>query len=295
MKKEKTIALLCALSLLCSCKTAEAPEPGESSETTVSAPETSETAETTSAAALETPPGVWDEWGIQLIERSYLGTPRPAEELIDFPFEDWIFPEERLYFMWDEYSESTPIGVFLDSLNEPEIKDCFLRAFAACRLISSDDIPIIRPHVEITVNMKNGSTYTCCETGYTFESIYNGYLSAFTEDSAQKLIDRYRTFAPYNGQLYTMGSTYEFGIFSTVYWEYELLNQTENEISFRRACYSEEGGDIWGYDKSPYDPEKKNEYVVTYDNFKFVKTADGWRAEEFMSALDESRRLNVWF
>lgn len=294
MKKRKTAILFCILSLLCSCGTTEAPETSVTAETTVTTTEAVETAETTSesTAALETPPGVWDDWGIQLTK----GTPLPAGELIDFPFEDWIFPEERLYAAQDVFPESTTIGVFLDSLNEPEIKDCFLRAAAACLLISSDNIPILYPHAEISVNMKNGWTYSCYETGYTFDSFYNGYLSAFTEDSAQRLIDRNRTFAPYNGQLYTMGSTYEFGIFSTVYWEYELLNQTENEISFRRDCYSEEGGDIWGYDKSPYDPEKKDEYVVTYDNFKFVKTADGWRAEEFMSALDEEREhLNVWF
>lgn len=286
MKFFKTrIAALCGVILLCGCTE-------EASETTA-APETNETAETTSesTAALETPSGVWDDWGIQLTK----GTPLPAGELIDFPFEDWIFPEERLYAAQDVFPESTTIGVFLDSLNEPEIKDCFLRAAAASYLICSDNIPILYPHAEISVNMKNGLTYSCYETGYTFDSFYNGYLSAFTEDSAQRLIDRNRTFAPYNGELYSMGSAYEFGPFATVYYEYELLNRTENEITFRRACYSEEG-DLWGYDKSPYDPDKKDEYVVTYDNFKFVKTADGWRAEEFMSALDEEREhLNVWF
>lgn len=249
-----------------------------------------EKTESITAPALETPSGVWDDWGIQLTT----GTPLSAEELIDFPFEEWILPEESLYATDENLPESTRVGYFLDTLNEPEIKDCFLRAYAAAYLINSDNIPILYPHAEISVNMENGLVYPCSETGYTFDSFYGAYLSAFTEESAQRLIGRNRTFAPYHGELYSMGSTYEFGAYAAVYYEYELLSQTENEVSFRRVCYSEEG-DPWGYDKSPYDPEKKGEYVVTYDDFKFVKTEDGWRAEEFMSALDEERTLNVWF
>ena len=85
-------------------------------------------------------------------------------------------------------------------------------------------------------------------------------------------------FYSYNGELWYRPITAGDDI-TRVFEEYELTDQTDTVLEFKRISYHVDIGE-----PLDYDPAKKEEYEKSEVEFSFVKTEDGWRAEKFLNA-----------
>ncbi len=180
-------------------------------------------------------------------------------------------------YVWGEEEEK-----FLDSLGIPEIKSLYMRAQKLCNYLSTTDLP----WTEVAsanerkwhdILRKDGNFYG--ETGYTYDSVYNAYLSAFTEETTKEIFKNH-DFLNYNGGFFCQlgakgGNAWE------VHREYELVSRSDTVIEFRRTTFSH---DIDFKPSMEYDPALRDQYDKEYIDFKFVKTENGWRAEKFLNA-----------
>lgn len=129
--------------------------------------------------------------------------------------------------------------------------------------------------VDETDTYKN--TYS--ETGITYDSFYNAFLKVFTQEAADKTIEFLKpAICPvsYNGELWIYPATYgaQDGI---VYYEYEIVKNTDTEVEFNEIRYSSWGANFAYYE---YYPWLKDLYGTSKYRNRFVKTDEGWRAEE---------------
>jgi len=193
-------------------------------------------------------------------------------QYVEFSLE--LHPEE---YFWREEDEK-----FLDSLGLPEIKSLYIRAQTLCSYLSTSDLPIseVNAYSErrwYDILIKNGKSYA--ETGYTYDSVYNAYLSAFTEETTKEIFKNH-DFLNYNdGFFCQMGA--KGGNAWEVRREYELVSKSDTVIEFRRTTFSH---DIDFKPSTEYDPALRDQYAKEYIDFKFVMTENGWRAEKFLNA-----------
>jgi len=180
------------------------------------------------------------------------------------------------YVWWEEDEK------FIDSLEDPEIKSLFIKAKILCSYLSTTNITWTKVTTAnerrcYDILRKDGKFYG--ETGYTYDSLYNAYLSVFTEETTEEIF-KYHDFLNYNGgffcHLNTMG-----GNAWEVHREYELISKSDTVIEFRRTVFSH---DRDFKPSTEYDPALRDEYLKELVDFKFVKTENGWRAEKFLNA-----------
>lgn len=108
------------------------------------------------------------------------------------------------------------------------------------------------------------------QTGYNYSSFRQAVFNVFTEETAQKITDRFKV---YNGGLWTRDTGWGGG--SAFFTEYEISSLTDTEIVITRTEYYGSSG------YEVFDPDKKDEYAKNEDECKFVLTDKGWRAETF--------------
>lgn len=218
------------------------------------------------------PQGVYIGNGMTL-----LGTPLDNSELEEFSIEPYI--DNAFYLEADDE--------FLDSLAIPELKDIYKKASALfARLSTSEFKPAFaavgndRKRASIE-EMKNDGLFAgeYYEWGYTYESFYNAFLSAFTEEAAEEIFKEYDFFLNYNGALFCKDTALGGNIWSGGAWEvrreYELISKSDTVIEFRRITFRDKDNKF----NMEYIPERRDEYDIDYTGFKFVLTEDGWRAE----------------
>lgn len=179
-------------------------------------------------------------------------------------------------------------GAFLDTLDNAEFKDLYCRALALVHTVSTDSIvpaaAIAAQENKAYLEIDGKGRYM--ESGYTYDSFYAAFCSAFTRETADIILSRYLFFYSYNGEMWFIGTSAG-GNVGEIFQEYELINQTDTELEFKRISYSVAIGEPI----IEYDPAKKDEYEKTEIEFRFVKTADGWRAEKFLNATDYDRSM----
>lgn len=213
-----------------------------------------------------------------------IGTPLEYEQLEDFTFD---------YKLRYDFWECDLIIDFLNSLDNDDQKELYFKALSLIHLMSDTIGFQVSDSVDSNDNVyikceKNGYDSTFIETGYTFDSLFSVFCEVFTEEAAKKVIDHYPGFYEYNGELwYYIGSSSGNGW--EVRREYELLNQTDTVLEFRRISFQ----DDFEVDEADqdYDPDKRDKYIKEYIDFKFVLTDDGWRVEKFLNAEDPDKRM----
>ncbi len=171
------------------------------------------------------------------------------------------------------------LNEFLTELDMPEITEQCARAYTLLRFFSSENLS-----GELNMDMKTylevpffqppiPSRYYA--SGIKYDSFVNAYLDVFTVGAAQRVFGRFQFFRSYNDQLWFSDSAMT-GDISGVHEEYELITSTDSELLFRCTVFSAED-----LETLEYYPEKRDDYITYTLDYKFVKTADGWRAEEF--------------
>ena len=208
-----------------------------------------------------------------------VGTPLAQKQLENFDYD---------YELKKDFADFDNIVDFLDGLNNSEFKELYFKALSLVQLADTFRFPVSdnvdtdnKAYIEVKKD-ENDYLHTYYETGYTYDSFYNTYCSVFTEETAQKIIDRFPVFYEYNGELwYVQGSSS--GDPREVLREYEIVSQTDTVFEFRRISYQ---NDDEHADEEEYDPERRDEYIKEYIDFKFVLTESGWRVEKFLNAQD---------
>lgn len=206
-----------------------------------------------------------------------------------------LSPDQLVDFVLDDewakkYVDQWYVGEFLDSLDDPAWKDLYCRALALVRLISTDNLipaDAVSARADERAQLRiDGTLGYYMESGYTYESFREAYYAVFTKETADTIFSRYPFFCSYNGEMWFLGTSAG-GNVGEVFQEYELIDQTETELAFKRISYSVDIGEPI----TDYDPAKKDEYNKTEVNFRFVKTEDGWRAAEFLNATDYDQSM----
>lgn len=212
-----------------------------------------------------------------------VGTPLAQEQLENFDFD---------YELKRDFADYDNIIDFLDSLDNSEFKELYCKALSLVQLVDTLRFPVsdnVNKDNKAYIEVKKGENdylHTYYETGYTYDSFYNTYCSVFTEETAQKIIGRNPAFYEYNGELwYAQGSGS--GNPWEVLREYEIVSQTDTVFEFRRISYQNDDE----HADEKYDPEKKDEYIKEYVDFKFVLTENGWRVENFLNAEDPDKPM----
>ncbi len=179
---------------------------------------------------------------------------------------------------------------FLDTLDNADIKELYMNAQILCKLLSTS---AIRPTSKV---LDNGHTraqicFDGCmygESGYTYESFKKAYLSAFTNEATEKILqDQY--YLDYNGALfYVYGASG--GNALKVHREYELISKTDSAVEFQCIVFSH---DIDFKPSTEYDPALRDKYDKNIIDFKLVLTDNGWRAEKFLKADNHDEFLII--
>lgn len=270
-KISKLISLVCSFSLLCACSniTSEALNDSISqtdSESSVLEIRYDAVMESTADTAST------DDSGKIVLNGELLN----PEQLVDF----------ELDYEWTKaYVDKWYVGDFLNSLDDPAFKDLYRRALALVRLVSTDNLTpadaVLAQSKERAQLRFEGEYGFYLESGYTFDSFRETYYSVFTKETADIILSRYPVFYSYNDELWYAPASAG-GNIGEVFQEYELVNQTDTELEFKRISYSIAIGEPL----TDYDPAKKDEYEKTEVEFRFIKTVDGWRAEKFLNATD---------
>lgn len=211
------------------------------------------------------------------------GDPLSPNQLVDFEIDcEWT----------KNYVDKWYVGEFLDGLDDPVYKDLYCRALALIRLISTDNLKVssavdssARAFLDV-FDEQYQRTNRYMESGYTYDSFYGAFCSVFTQETVDSILSRCPFFYSYNGEMWFIGTSAG-GNIGEVFQEYELINQTDTELEFKRISYSVDIGEPI----TDYDPAKKDEYNKTEVNFRFVKTENGWRAAEFLNAADRNKSM----
>lgn len=214
--KTKAAALLCVLSLLCSC-TQETGATTEPNSTNAVNPDKSPSSEIYTAYSL-------DEKGGKIEGKTV-----PAENRVKFEYT----PAD----IENIYSES--LYEFLSELDMPEITDLTKRAYALMLLLGTEnfgDFTNIQPTDAILSFSEYDLWYG---TGIDYESFCDAYLEVYTVNAAERLFSAYSLFGSYQGELWLVGTSLS-GNMYLVREEYDLISKTEDEIVFQRTDFSED-------------------------------------------------------
>lgn len=254
--KAKAAALLCVFSLLCSC-TQETGATTEPNSVNTENPDKSTLSEIYTAYSLDEKGGTVE------------GDTIPAENRVKFEYT----PAD----IENIYSES--LYEFLSEPDMPEITDLTKRAYTLMLLLGTENFGYFT-NIQQTDAIFSFSEYDLWYgTGIDYESFCDAYLEVFTISAAERLFSAYSLFGSYQGELWLVGTSLG-GNAYLVREEYELISKTENEIVFQRTDFMEDFTQPL-YDEPVYDPEKRGEYIKKVYNYKFLKTDQGWRADEF--------------
>lgn len=181
------------------------------------------------------------------------------------------------------YIDNWYVSDFLNGLNDPEFKELYCKALTLIRLVSTNNLTpadaVLAQGDERAKLQLDGEGGFYLESGYTVDSFQKAYYSVFTKETADIILSAHSAFYSYGGELWYK-SISAGGDMGEIFQEYELINQTDTELEFKRISYSVAIGEPI----TDYDPSKKDEYEKSEVEFRFVKTADGWRAEKFLNA-----------
>lgn len=192
------------------------------------------------------------------------GTPLDNSKLEEFSI-------ERCFGGNNWTSEET----FLDVLGIPELKDVFGRMECMQSLLNTTGIrraPAVTENGREPAQIRTTTIDIYEESGYTYRSFYNAYLSAFTKEITEDIFNSFR-FMDYNGALFCQDGG-KGGLIGEVHREHYLLSKSDTVIEFRTVIYYDRYYEL----QREYDPDLIEEYDITYTDFKFVLTEDGWRA-----------------
>lgn len=195
-------------------------------------------------------------------------------ELEEFSIEEDL---ENYYFYESEIN-------FLDSLNNPEIKELYKREHRLASIArdsiiwppySSKLLLINTEHPYIEGYDENGEWFRYYTTGITYDSFMNEYYKTFTKEAVDKLFQKFPAYSEYNGELM-------YGLYGGeglpgrgARSEFEIISNNGSELVFRRTAYPYDLDDIPPGESAP---EWFDEDVAYITDFKYVRTADGWRS-----------------
>lgn len=254
---------------LCACSNTEALESTTSEESSSASETASPNSSKEENGVYVTVPGDDNEYLATITE----GTILSESELTDFDITQTA--DELKETFKDQKSELTAI---LNELGGSDLEETYWKAYALRSLSERDcsDLGILTrsPGASLTVDCNDEYEWTTSETGLKYKSIYDTFLTSFTEDCAEEIMYSYH-FVNCGGELFAGG----FSSTTTsyiVHYEYEVVSQTDSEIVIRENRYI----DIWQTDELVYDEEKKDDYTLKHVEMAFVKTDDGWRCSE---------------
>ncbi len=193
------------------------------------------------------------------------------------PAEDRVKFEYTPADIGETYHES--LSEFLTELDMPEITDLTKRADTLMRLLGTENFRTLTNIQETDAILSLSENDRWFNTGINYESFCGAYLKVFTANAAERLFSANSYFGSYQGELWFVGTSLG-GNTYLVREEYELISKTEDEIVFQRTDLSE-NFELPLNHEPVYDPEKRGEYEAKSYNYKFLKTEQGWRAEEF--------------
>ncbi|MCM1298006.1 MAG: hypothetical protein NC203_07865 [Firmicutes bacterium] len=239
-----------------------------------------------------TPIIITDSSGEQhLIDRP----PMNKESLADFKYEKFVETvrksleehEEKDYY-YNGYS-------YIKGLGDPQLTEVFVRSKALAQICCNTEG--FSGDIETELPEKNNYIYvykedyplgykSFSETGINFDSFYNAYCEIFTEDSVNKMLfETFPFYHVYNDELWVKYVSFGGGIWHS---EIEYVKETDTEVEFDLICYAPEGG--WSdssyqdpkgeWKTTEFEPEKRNIYKSAKIKNHFIKTEDGWRAQE---------------
>lgn len=261
------------------------------------------TEETTTEPATEEPetnPEETEPEGVEMTDENGLsftlvGEPMSSDKLVEFDY-------EKTYQQMQNYSnENMNLSKLFDQLENEgkgDIREIYCRA-EALRYLISDEFRY-PPDFERTTAIENPARITYSypyiyeyegetrstihtgiysETGIKYDSFYNAFLQVFTKEAADKTIEHLLpAICPIilDGELWIYPATYG-AQEGTVYYEYEIVKNTDTEVEFNEIRYSSWGANFVQYE---YYPWLKELYGTSKYRNRFVKTDEGWRAEE---------------
>lgn len=273
MNKYLIAALILIITLcLCSCSTASV----ESSDTSEHGqPETSIAEETEGLSLNTETEDLHAEAGFKIIE----GTPLTKDKLVDYNLEEYHNPDESGFQSMKDFLDG------LDCTYKAELKSLYWRGYLlSFKELSSGTDFVPRLDIENRAVLEDEkSNMTFFETGFTYDSFYGNYTNVFTKETADKILEMYPWFLSYNEELWIMGVSGGGFYTQLPHEEYEVLTQTDKELVIRRTLFFYDW--VSAGEEYAFDPDKKDLYVKTYSECKFVLTDDGWRIETFFDTF----------
>lgn len=199
--------------------------------------------------------------------------------LVSFSLEDYLYFSDRDKDdpASSKYSWRREDIAFADSLNDGELRETFQNAQILMSLLSTANI---QPMGMVNANDRSASSIITSsgkiyyESGCTYESFYNTFLSAFTKEETDKLLASSGMFMEYNGELYYRQG-YEEAEVEEVHREYEITLRSDTAVEISRNGFNANVN----IPTSAYREEDRDKYTLVHTDYRFVKTDDGWRAE----------------
>ncbi len=274
--------------------TTEASMQAPLSDTAETSPQGTEvtTALTNDNGVFATPIVITDQSGEQYFADR---APMSRDKLTAFGYEEMTEGKRKYYseLQESEYNES---GYnYIKSLNDPELEEVFIRAKALAQICCNTEY--FGSETDTKLPDENNCLYVYnesspikydlfSETGINYDSFYNACCDVFTQDSVNKMLyETYPYYYAYNDELWV-----KIGSRTGAIWhsELETIKQTDTEVEFNLICYAPEGGwsDAYYRDaegewrQTEFDPEKRDVYKSGKIRNRFVKTEEGWKAEE---------------
>lgn len=182
--------------------------------------------------------------------------------------------------------EYTPLAefdtAFLEESECGQISDCYKRAQSLALWLGHgiSDFPtpngtgVSTDSASIGVPAPGGKTYRYDFTGISYDSFYSALLDVFTPEKADSLIsDAAGRIYSYDGALW-LAAVSGGGDMSVVKTEYQVTEKTDDKILLKRTTWHVDIGD-----DPVYDPARDSEYEKKYADYSFVRTDQGWRAD----------------
>jgi|GEM_PF-5855573 len=205
------------------------------------------------------------------------GQPIPSEELSVFSLDDNVSSgKSQLDSLgFDGLTDLYNKGRFLMFINNdglPQVSGYKGANYYSSELQEDGSRRYESDAMILGITADDGSISPYLSSGFTFDSFHDAYFKVFTDDMALELMNSQpRSYIKYGDELY-----YYTGIsgsdISRIHTDYEIVSSTDDEVIMNAVCYmtmTEMDG--------VYDPANKDEYLRSYQVFRFVKTAAGWR------------------